>query len=83
MAQLLETRRFIFDWPADIPARCRITNATGTWRHGAVFHEDGYELRESIGAGGVALWGATEGVAAELRAQGIEYSVVYGAVERS
>ena len=39
MAQLLETRRFIFDWPADIPARCRITNAPGesvgygaTWR---------------------------------------------------
>jgi hypothetical protein len=79
--RVLQTRRFIFTWPAGIAEQCRILNATGTWRHGSVTYPDGYQLNESFGAGERALTGAADGVAAELRAQGIEYSVVFGTYE--
>jgi len=74
------TMRFIFTWPADMASACQIMNATGCWRHGSVHYADGYQVNESVSYN--AWLHACEGVGAELRAQGIPYSVVFGTYER-
>ena len=77
---LKNTTRFIFTWPADIHAQCRIMNGTNGYRHGSVSYPDGYQVNESVSYD--AYLNAAEGVALELQRQGISYSVVFGTYER-
>lgn len=74
------TVRFTFTWPAAMAQKCKIMNATGSWRHGSETFADGYQINESVST--VAWRNAAAGVAAELKRQGIEYTMVLGTYER-